>query len=391
MKVRILFGLALTLILMLTVANACKSDLESESDKKMILVADTTNTEDETDTDAPVDSSPKEAVGRVELGTIVGASVRIETRPGDFLFRTQTDQEGKYKINLEEIERRIKEIEKQKGTTVNFVHIVATGGTDINPNDDETIEDGEAIKVQGSVSAVVPLTVLKGGGQINVNLLTTYIDEMLVDVGQISDGLLDEAAETLQTGDSNGDGIVDYKDAISYRMAENESLAEANLRAEVLDYIHQGEKDKLKTAVREKRKRKTFLRVVGRRQGDRMSVWINGIGKSSTVRHAMNKIDPEQLVDRYDRQSFLLKKGDFLGYRECFSDGTCSQPFVHYFEGQNSYGYFPEYIMESKETLERKLQEARKRREAVRTRRAELASQIKALKSELAMLNAIKL
>ncbi len=372
MKTRILFGLALALILMLIVINACKGDSDSGSDD-------------------PVDSSPKKATGLVELGTVVGASVRIETRQGAFLFEAQTNREGKYQIDLDEIKEKIKEIEDQKGSAVNYVHIVTTGGTDMDPNDDGVAEEGESKKVLGSVSAIVPVTALKENERINANLLTTYIDEMLVDVETIDENLLNEAAERLQVGDANQDGTIDYRDAIQYKMTENESIAESELRARVLEHIHKGEKDKIKETVREERRRKNFLRINSLKQGNKLRVWIKGIGKGRTVRYAIDRIESEQLANNYNRESFLLGKNSFLGYKECFSDGTCSEPFVHYFDGQNSYGYFPEYMMESKEELERKLRTAREKKDKAKARGQKLAAEIKKLKEELAMLNSIGL
>ena len=104
----------------------------------------------------------------------------------------------------------------------------------------------------GNVSAIVPLAALQENEQININLLTTYIDEILVDVEDVNNELLDAAAETLQVGDSNNDEAINYQDVISYQMTEQGSIAETDARLEILDHIYAGEKEAIKKAVQKK-------------------------------------------------------------------------------------------------------------------------------------------
>ncbi len=160
-------------------------------------------------------SGSNSGTGIVELGPVTGSDVSIETLDAATnLYTATTDDDGKYTID----KATLKAAANNLMPVPEYVRIVATGGTDLDPDDDGTQDAAESLDVGGEVLGIVSMDDLDNatdndGEEIRINLITTAIAELVKDTdeNEINKELLDHLAEEIGVEDVDGDKQVTYK------------------------------------------------------------------------------------------------------------------------------------------------------------------------------------
>lgn len=185
-------------------------------------------------------SSVSSANNQVTLGPIAGAAITVKTITGKIVASGKTEewvaerdsqqQDGKNTLATKAEGRRVGEFSITVTDAVAFdaqelLIVEASGGIDIDPNDDGVIEDTEGLAgptLNGLLYAVAtPIDVL--AGRVTVNALTTKAyaaaanspneSELVSRINRYTQYLLKPSG---QGGDLNGDREIDYRDLYSF-------------------------------------------------------------------------------------------------------------------------------------------------------------------------------
>ncbi len=279
-------------------------------------------------------NTPQESKGltnKVELGPVKGSNVVITTLDGNYnLYSTTTDSNGTYKVDPEVLEKSINDL---LGKMPPFLLVAATGGYDIDPNDDGVQEPGEELPLLGTVKGVISSSTLLTEENLSINLISTVISELVRDDDLLTQEKLSVLSHRLGVPDVNNDGKINNKDILSYRMSEHESGIEQTLRSEVLDHIHNNNQYYINGYV-SKLESEKGVTTTGHSVYDGIAyIKLNPNSFSNLIYYAVNANSLSEVNQSYS-DSITLRKNDYLIFKECVDEDRCSAPQILAFDGK---------------------------------------------------------
>ena len=181
----------------------------------------------------------------VELGPISGASVTIQPLDENYnLYGATTNNNAIYKVDAGLLLENLKGRYPDENYPT-YLLVSATGGYDLDPNDDGVREEGEQVALLGTVRGIIKTETLLNEEEHSINLISTAIAELLSEEQFITEEKIAYIAELLGVDDINSDGKIDNLDVLEYKMSEHQSQAEDILREQFLAAIHNNDNAQL--------------------------------------------------------------------------------------------------------------------------------------------------
>lgn len=277
----------------------------------------------------------------VELGRVASASVKLFTNNQE-LAVFQTDAKGEYTLKRSSIKSSIDGF-GMKNT--DYIYIVSTGGTDIDPNDDGVTTDGEAISVQGSVKGLISVQDFMAEGEVRINLISTAIVNIIGrdNFSEINEEVLARVAKEIGVSDINKDGHITNKDVYQYDMVTHVSRAENLLKYNGFDsYIHDGDLA-LQSKTIDTIKSNINTGIYKTKTTNKTSVVsLFTLDSTREIQFAKNK--KSKNGSPYHGEEISLEADQFIAYRECKKNDSdkCKEEQVIYFTGTEILDYYPE-------------------------------------------------
>lgn len=275
----------------------------------------------------------------VELGPIVGATVQIYT-PGSniLLYSTTTDADGHYLVDV----KKLTDAFKQFTVKPTFLLVQATGGIDVDPNDDGIRQVNEAVKVKGLVSGIVPTEEFINKNGVRINLISSAITDILEGSTDITEERIGNLALDLGVKDINADGKITSMDVYNYEMFTHDSRAEQTLRFSYLSSLHSGDDAKSQQYIEILKDDLNAVRLNVRYANGKAYLKLFKLKSANIVRYSTNGVSVE-VGTVYDGGEIALAKDEILTYQECISvaDAHCFGEQVAYFDGSEVRQYVP--------------------------------------------------
>lgn len=298
-----------------------------------------TNTSIETDQNTTVQLPPQEEkvhTNKVQLGPVTGATVQIFTLDEVHnLYTTTTNDIGKYTININEFNTTLNSLSDYP----EYVLITASGGLDIDPEDDGNISNSEPIAVNGTVKGIFKTSILLSEQDLSINLLSTAVSHILEDKESIDDELIAYTAQQLNAEDINGDGKVDNHDIITYAMDSDDGELEDTLRNNgFLDAIHDGDSSALQGITDEFKEQYNLMFIKYSINNGVANLEIENSKDGSRIMYIINAKKNDIFNNIYS-SAISLNKNDYVVYKECKND-ICSVVQIASFDGDKVHQYF---------------------------------------------------
>lgn len=253
---------------------------------------------------------------QIELGLIRDAGVYIWAQDKKTkLFETKTDERGVFSIDTTLIRQRLKDA----NITTPYAWIVATGGYDLDPNDDGILEANEAIPLKGKVLSIVKIDSLLSEKGYKFNLITTALAEMLVNSDDINDERIVQLAEQMVLPDVNKNGKYDPEDVLRYQMGSF-SDGEYNLRKYYLTAIHDNDGDMRLISIEALKDRLNAIRVEKIQTQSGVDLVLHSLDSANTIYYGDGStIGSMQMLPKvYTRgQKISLSLGQGVAFQEC--------------------------------------------------------------------------
>jgi hypothetical protein len=277
----------------------------------------------------------------VELGPVKNATVTVESLDGHFFEDYITDENGNYTIDIDSIKKLINEY----NSSIKYVRIISSGGTDTDPDDDGIIDEDEMKAVNGAVSGVIPIEKLFSDKAQNINLITTAVSNILGNTLSFTDEQIVKIAHELGAEDIDRDGLLTIDDLIYYKMAENESRAESYLRTTLLDHIHQNDAVKIDEFIKSsKLEFSTVNPVIINQSSTELNIKFSQITQEHYIQYGLKSdavnVDFSQY---YTDDTLTLAKNDVLYYQECSLSEGCYKIQKLFFDGNDIFHDYLEY------------------------------------------------
>ena len=315
---------------------------------------------------------------KVELGPVSGANVVIKALDGYELARYTTDGNGTYTINVDELNKTIRNYD----SSMKFVRILAYGGIDTDVNDDKTYLQKE---VEGSVSGIIPVDKLLLEKEHVIHLISTAVDKVLGDTINISEEQIVKIAKELGLHDIDGDNNVTIDDLIYYQMFENESRAESELRDFFLDTIHENNTTEQESIVNNLKYEFALISPNVSLEPNSALVSFDPVHDGHYIQFGIKRTDDNVTFSTYYTGSEVrLQTKDVLFFQECIVADNCSKIQKVYFDGQKVHIDYLELpssniidteklntLKAEEEELLKKLEDLEKQKEAIDTKEYE--------------------
>jgi hypothetical protein len=174
------------------------------------------------------------ATHAIKLGPISGAAVVIY-RPDckSAVYQTTTDTNGSYTINTAQLQSTL------GASPPEILCVEASGGVDVDPNDDGIQGTNKSIAVQGKIRGFVKTSDLINGSGTRVNLFGSAIADMLSATDDVTIARIEQLAAQLGVPDLDNDGKITLADVTRYEMGSMVN-GENALRSFYLRSIHEG-------------------------------------------------------------------------------------------------------------------------------------------------------
>lgn len=263
---------------------------------------------------------------QIELGLIRDAGVYIWAQDKKTkLFETKTDERGVFSIDTALIKQRLKDA----NITTPYAWIVATGGYDLDPNDDGILEANEAIPLKGKVLSIVKIDSLLSEKGYKFNLITTALAEMLVNSDDINDERIVQLAEQMVLPDVNKNGKYDPEDVLRYQMGSF-SDGEYNLRKYYLTAIHDNDGDARLISIESLKDRLNTIRVETIKTQNGVDLVLHPLDSANTIYYGDGSTtgSMKMLSKVYTSgQKISLSLGQGVAFQECQKNDilTCRQ------------------------------------------------------------------
>lgn len=273
----------------------------------------------------------------VELGPISGATVTILELEGQYsLYSTTTNNNAKYSIDTQKLLQNIDGFFTERPE---YVLVTATGGYDLDPNDDGVREEGEAIALMGVVKGIIKLETLLTSDDLSINLISTAVAELLSDENYIDEEKIAYIAKQLGVKDINNDNKIDNQDVYYYRMAEHQSDAENILRERFLEAIHLNDRDSLIEIIKEFTNQLGLIFMSYEVTGDSAMINLNPANSDTTIRYSINGKQGDLLTHIYT-EAIQLYENQYVVYQECTKENNCTGLQIASFNGKKVKPYF---------------------------------------------------
>lgn len=261
------------------------------------------------------------------------SDVAITSIDGFNVLYSTTSEKGFYTIDVDEFNKNIADY--YSTTPPEYVLVTATGGIDIDVNDDGNVDTDGGKALYGVIKGIHKLSVLLTQDQISTNLISTAVYELLSDKENITEEKINYIIAQLGVPDINGDSVIDSKDVEGYDMVKNESAVESILRVELLPTIHSGE-----TVLEKVEDLTASFSIVGMSyitSGDQ--AFITLVEKNNmTIVYGINNKQGELLSSVY-QSTIILNKNDYLVFKECANE-NCGAIQVVSFNGSDVSRYY---------------------------------------------------
>lgn len=296
-------------------------------------------------TPPPAATTTQTTQHKVELGLISGATVTVYAQDHKtMLYQVKTDNTGVFNIDKTSIDSKI-----QTANIVSpFVWIEATGGYDLDPNDDGVLEKDEAVALNGKITSIVPYNRLVNEKGFKFNLITSAVADLLSNSDDITQERIDQLSEQLIIPDNNNDGKRDTTDMLRYQMGTF-SNTEDDLRVYYLTQIHENNptgrsysiddfKDKIKT-----------VRLDEYRYGASVDIKLFALDKNATIYFSKDVFYSETMMlpHKYKKGDVVtLKDKESIAFQECLGSdmSTCRQRQFYHFLLSNPKSYLDKAI-----------------------------------------------
>ena len=139
--------------------------------------------------------------------------------------------------------------------------------------------------------------------------------------------------------DINGDGKINNQDLYEYKMADNDSKLEEDLRSTHLAYIHSGNKDKLIEATDNMIQKYNLMFINYTISNNAVSLTIKKSNKDNKIYYIINPQNNKTLIDNIYTKKIRLTKDDYIAYKECYKN-NCSSVQIISFDGKKLYRFF---------------------------------------------------
>lgn len=277
----------------------------------------------------------------VELGPVKNATVTIESLDGHFFQDYITDENGNYTIDIDSIKKLINDYD----SSIKYVRITSSGGTDTDPDDDGIIDEDEMKAVNGSVSGIIPIEKLFSDKAQNINLITTAVSNILGNTLSFTDEQIIKVAHELGAEDIDQDGLLTIDDLIYYKMAENESRAESFLRTTLLDHIHQNNAVKINEFIKKsKLELSTVNPVIINQSSTELNIKFSQVTQEHYIQYGLkNDAVNVNFSQYYTDDTLTLSKSDVLYYQECSLSEGCYKIQKLFFDGSDIFHDYLEY------------------------------------------------
>jgi len=271
----------------------------------------------------------------VELGPLTGSTVSIDSLDKSWHFYTAiTDEYGRYSIDMTTFKASLSSMSPYP----EYVLVSATGGLDIDPEDDGDTTNSQAIPVNGLVKGIFSVHTILNNDNLSINLLSTAVSEILEGKNKIDDDQITYIAKEIGIEDLNDDGKIDNRDIYLYRMSEHESSVEQRLRDNLLASIHAGDSNKIESVTSTLIKDFNLMFVEYSISAGVAYLDIKKSTDSFQIMYALNA-EKGDLLDRIYSSSIPLHKNDYVVYKEC-GDNKCSPIQIASFDGEKLHQYF---------------------------------------------------
>ena len=319
--------------------------------------------------------------GIIQLGYIKGANVTISSLNG-YIFQDNliTDENGKYFPDKEKIRKAI----DNYNPSMKFLLITSNGGVDTDPNDDGIIDNNETTEVKGEVKAIVSIEDFFSDKDYTVNLITTAIADIVGDNTNISEEQIIKIAKEIGVEDIDDDGNITMADLVYYNMVDNESRAEAYLRTNHLEQIHDNDIEGIQNFITELKMNQSLIMPIITFSSNSLNVKFKPLNSLNHIEYGIKSDLYDFTYMTYNNESINLPSNSVLYFKECTSNNECYKVQKVLYDGTN---YYLDYLAyeEPQELFSNKteLESLKNTVDTKKTNLSELKQELNILETEL--------
>jgi hypothetical protein len=260
-------------------------------------------------------SGGNEASHAIKLGPIAGASVTVY-RPDckSAVYQTTTDGNGNYSIIPSQLQATL------GANPPEILCVEASGGKDVDPNDDNIRGENEAIAMQGVIRGYVKTVDLISGSGTRVNLFGSAIADMLSVTDDVTIGRIEQVAAQLGVPDIDNDGKITISDVTRYEMGSMVN-GEIALRSFYLRSIHEGNTADRNFFINTTDTSIAAIRPTFSSNTDKtITVTLNRYSRDGVIRYGNTIYN--SLYNTYTRP-FIAKENELIYLQECRPNNAC--------------------------------------------------------------------
>ncbi|MDD2916566.1 MAG: hypothetical protein PHH70_01840 [Candidatus Gracilibacteria bacterium] len=182
---------------------------------------------------APIGGSVFSGKGMIELGPVSGATIEIRTLGGELVTTGTTGPDGTFSYTIPENKRVLL-------SQNDFFIAEGAKGIDTNSEDTTDMSTATSKPVNGTIRGLVPSEVLTSGKLFRINPMNAQVTaSLLKSGGAITTEQLNTATRALGAIDTDGNGVVDYRDLLVHPMTQANPAKDAT--QSFLATIHSGD------------------------------------------------------------------------------------------------------------------------------------------------------
>ena len=267
----------------------------------------------------------------IELGLLSNTIVTITTIDLTHEFyQTTTDELGLYTVDRDTLQQDILNI---LGELPEYLLVSATGGVDIDPNDDGIIIENEKTPLLGTVRSIIKTQKLLDEDNLSVNLISTAIADLLKDT-DVTDQKLTVLTKSLGMTDINNDGKIDIGDVHEYSMLKNDSQAEEKLRKEYLTTLHENDVNASENALKKLKKEEFIIDVESEIIANTAYISFITTDNDLLIFYGKNIKKDDALSDTFS-SPISLEVNQYIAYQACYENQGCGNLNLISFNGKN--------------------------------------------------------
>jgi hypothetical protein len=276
-------------------------------------------------------------LGQVELGPVKNATISIQDLEGNTLVVSTTNDQGEFKIDIEELKKAV----SSSTNTIEIVKIVSVGGIDTDPDDDGLFVINEEKSVQGTVSGFVPLKTIYEKNGYKINLISTFISDLLKNSESVTLDQILYIANTIGVQDIDNDGQITIEDIIFYDMSQNETLIESELREQYLNYIHSGNDSEKQAYLVDKEFTDSLTKLEVTENSSDYKVKFSKINSNSVIKYAVVSNPDVVNYSENHGEDITVNYNNILLFQECIEEYCNKLQHAYFLKGEYAQGYIP--------------------------------------------------